>query len=94
VKIELPKLLLEHRRKIVELTTARGQGRLERLGFRLWAWLMRHPRLFEFAGMAGAAFPPGLLNFGPVRAWTSQRELPPLAERSFRRLWRERRRGS
>jgi L-lactate dehydrogenase complex protein LldF len=91
VKIELPKLLLEHRREIVELNTARGQGRLEKLGFRLWAWLMRHPKLFELAGMAGSAFPPGLLNIGPVKAWTSQREMPALAAQSFRQLWRQRR---
>lgn len=101
VKIELPKLLLEHRREIVERNTARGQGRLEKLGFRLWAWLMRHPKLFEFAGVTGSVLAedaggwlkrlPGLLNVGPVKAWTSQRDMPPLAARSFRQLWRQRR---
>jgi L-lactate dehydrogenase complex protein LldF len=101
VKIELPKLLLEHRREIVARETARGRGRLEQLGFRLWAWLMRHPRLYEFAGQAGGVLSengggwlrrlPGLLNVGPAKAWTSQRDLPPPAAQSFRQLWRARR---
>jgi L-lactate dehydrogenase complex protein LldF len=101
VKIELPKLLLQHRDEIVRTKAAQGQGRLEKLGFRLWAWLMRHPKLYELAGTAGSVIAsgdsgwmtrlPGLMNIGPGKAWTSQRDMPALAPRSFRQLWRERR---
>ena len=101
VKIELPKLLLEHRDEIVRTKAAQGRGRLEKLGFRLWAWLMRHPKLYEAAGTAGSVIAsgdsgwmtrlPGLMNIGPVKAWTSQRDMPALAAKSFRQLWRERR---
>jgi L-lactate dehydrogenase complex protein LldF len=101
VKIELPKLLLEHRDEIVRTKAAQGRERLEKLGFRLWAWLMRHPKLYELAGTAGSVIAsgdggwmtrlPGLMNIGPGKAWTSQRDMPALAAQSFRQLWRERR---
>ncbi len=99
VKIELPKLLLEHRREITTAKAAQGTGRLEKLAFKAWAWLMRHPRLFELAGTAGSVISPeggwlkrlpGLMNVGPAKAWTGQRDMPAVAARSFRQLWRER----
>jgi len=101
VKIEIPKLLLDLRAEIHAAEARRGRGRLERLGFRVWAWVMRHPRIYELAGlMASAVLPgdhwfrraPALLNYGPLRAWLSQRDLPPVGK-SFRQLWRERRKA-
>ncbi|HEX8986190.1 MAG TPA: LutB/LldF family L-lactate oxidation iron-sulfur protein [Bryobacteraceae bacterium] len=99
VKIDLPKLLLDLRADVNTARAQSGQNRLERLGFKLWAWLMRHPRLYEMAGLAAqAVLPqngrwtsklPGLLAQGPARAWLSQRDLPP-GSRSFRQRWRER----
>jgi L-lactate dehydrogenase complex protein LldF len=102
VKIELPKLLLELRSEVVKAKAREGRSRLERLGFRFWSWLMRRPRLFELAGMVGslvAASPangqwlrkvPFVPNVGPLKAWASVRDIPPLPERSFRQLWRSR----
>jgi hypothetical protein len=61
---------------------------------------MRHPRLYEMLGMAAAsAAPPGenggwlrnvpaVMQAPPVRAWLSQRDLPPAPARSFRQMWR------
>ncbi|MGE5646899.1 MAG: LutB/LldF family L-lactate oxidation iron-sulfur protein [Acidobacteriota bacterium] len=100
VKIDLPKLLLDLRTEVEAAKTRTGENRLERLAFKAWAWLMRHPRLYEMAGlMAPAVLPsdgrwasrlPGLFNQGPARAWLSQRDLPPVSK-TFRQMWRERR---
>jgi L-lactate dehydrogenase complex protein LldF len=102
VKIDLPKLLLELRAEVVESKAREGRDRLEKLAFRMWAWVMRHPRLYEMAGMTAATVLPqpggkswisglpGFLNVGPAKAWAAGRDLPPPAEKSFRQLWRDR----
>ena len=101
VKIELPKLLLELRSEVVRCKSQEGQSRMERLGFRAWSWLMRHPRLYELAGMMGSLVLSSddgawlkkirsVPNIGPLKAWASQRDIPPLPARSFRQLWRAR----
>jgi L-lactate dehydrogenase complex protein LldF len=101
VKIDIPKILLELRADVQKSNVREGKGKLERVAFRIWAWLMRHPRLYEFAGMAAASFAPSssggwlrevpaAMNLPPVRAWLSQRDLPPPPAKSFRQLWRER----
>lgn len=103
VKIRIPQLLLDLRSEIVQAKTRAKQGRLERLGFRIWAWIMRRPRLYEAMGVMGGAVmggretwmrnAPGLMNYGPLAAWLSQRDLAPLPDRSFRQLWRTRRKA-
>jgi L-lactate dehydrogenase complex protein LldF len=105
VKIDIPKLLLDLRSEVVKTKTREKQGRLERLGFRAWAWVMRHPRIYEMLGMMSPAVlgggengwirnVPALLNYGPLRAWMSQRDLAPPPERSFRQAWRARRKAA
>lgn len=102
VKIDIPRILLELRSEITEARKSSGENRLERLAFRLWAWVMRHPRVYEMLGtMAAGALGdetgqwtstvPPLFRIGPIRAWLSQRDAPVPAERSFRQMWRERR---
>jgi len=101
VKIDIPKILLELRSDVKKSETREKQNRLERLAFRVFAWLMTHPRLYELAGRMGAGMAPAdggswirnlpsPMNIGPVRAWLSQRDLPPPPAQSFREMWRRR----
>lgn len=101
VKIDIPRLLLELRAEVVKASTREKQNRWERLAFRLWAWVMTRPRLYEALSLAAGLLAsedagqswlrrlPGLLNAGPLRAWLDYRDLP-LPGRSFRQLWKKR----
>ncbi len=94
VKIDIPSLLLELRRRAVlgeqgQPPTRGGFG--ERMAWRVWAWFTRGPRRFRFAmwmARVGEKVPFLQKLAGPVRAWHSSRELPKLAKRSFRSTWR------
>jgi L-lactate dehydrogenase complex protein LldF len=101
VKIDIPKVLLELRAEVKQAEERRGANRLERLAFKLWAWAMCHPRIYEIAAMVAAGVAPAengkwlrsapaAMNLPPVRAWLSQRDLPPAPSKSFRELWRKR----
>jgi L-lactate dehydrogenase complex protein LldF len=100
VKIDLPNILLQLRAEEKKQECKEGQGRLERLAFRIWAWVMRHPQIYEMAARAASSVSPaesgwvskapGLMNVGPMRAWLSQRDLPPAPAKSFRQMWRSR----
>ena len=102
VKIDIPKVLLALRTDVKKAEARDGQNRLERLAFRAFAWLMTHPRIYEMAGRMAALMAPSgegkwissappLMNLPPVRAWLSQRDLPPPPAKSFREQWRQRR---
>jgi L-lactate dehydrogenase complex protein LldF len=101
VKIEIPRILLELRSEVVAAKTREKKNRWERLAFRAYAWIARHPSVWSALGLFGAAIAPdepshwirqlpAALNAGPVREWLSQRDLPPPPSRTFRDLWRER----
>jgi L-lactate dehydrogenase complex protein LldF len=101
VKIDIPKILLELRSDVKKSEAREKQNRLEKLAFRAFAWLMTHPRIYEMAGRIGASMAPegdggwirdvpASMNMAPVRAWLSQRDLPPPPAKSFREMWRQR----
>jgi L-lactate dehydrogenase complex protein LldF len=100
VKIDIPKVLLDLRSEVQKTETREGHNRWERLGFRVFAWLATHPRWYAMAArMAAGAAPssngwirhlPPPLAVGPVKAWLSERDLPPPPAKSFRDLWRTR----
>jgi L-lactate dehydrogenase complex protein LldF len=105
VKINIPKVLLDLRSEVKKAETREGASGLERLSFRLWAWVMSHPRLYEIGGMIAAALGhaiqgagrsgwlrevPGSDMIPPLRGWLSERDLPPPPPRSFRQMWRSR----
>jgi L-lactate dehydrogenase complex protein LldF len=101
VKIDIPKILLDLRSEVTRAEAREGARKIERMAFRVWAWVMRHPRIYEMAGMAASSLGPSAgggwvrsvpasMNAAPIRAWLSQRDLPPAPAKSFRQMWRER----
>jgi L-lactate dehydrogenase complex protein LldF len=93
VGIPLHDLLLKLRNRQVE-EGVRGKG--ETLAFKGFENTMRNPALFKISGKLGRVAQKPLLRDGsarqlpgPMGAWTNTRDLPPLAERSFRELWKE-----
>ena len=81
VKIPLHELLLDLRRDLVEERVAPLR---ERLGFTLWSLAWSRPSLYRLSTALGRLGVPVAGRLGPGRAWTSGRELPPLARRRFR----------
>jgi L-lactate dehydrogenase complex protein LldF len=100
VKIDIPKLLLDLRSDVARYNDQVGASTAERWAYRAFAFVMRRPKLYEFAtGMARRLAPgrggwisrvPGGIAPGPLGAWLSQRDLPAPAPRSFREMWRQR----
>jgi len=87
VKIEIPKLLIKLREETTEARRREGAGGLERMGFRMFAWVMAHPKIYRMLARIGAKVTPVPPALGPLRQWASQRELPRLAKQDFRQLW-------
>jgi L-lactate dehydrogenase complex protein LldF len=88
VKIDIPQVLLDLRSDVKKSETREKKNRLEKLSYRVFAWMMTHPRVYALAGWMVRHGP--VLNVGPVRAWTSQRDLPPIPRQSFRDIWSRR----
>jgi len=86
VKIEIPRILLELR---ADVKKDEGAS-VERFGFQVWAWLMRHPKLFGRLGSMGTSTMNMLPAVGPLKNWLSQRDLPESPKQSFRDWWKKR----
>ncbi len=92
VDIDLPRMLLDLRRDLVE------EGKsdpLYNMGMKAWAMGMRSPMLYEIGGKAarlGSKFV-GQGTPGPLGNWTKHRDFPEFAPKSFRQLWKERQNG-
>jgi L-lactate dehydrogenase complex protein LldF len=96
VRIDIPALLVNERRKVVE-----GHHSVEALGFSLIGRAFRSRRGYVRAQRLGRLvqrpfvrrgwfrrFPPG-----PLRAWGRSRDLPAVPDRTFREWWRSRERS-
>jgi L-lactate dehydrogenase complex protein LldF len=93
VGIPLHDLLLKLRNQQVEEGLA---GKAQEIAFKGFESTMKRPVLYNISSRAGRLAQKPLLRDGSVRplpgplsAWTDSRELPPLAEKSFRELWKE-----
>jgi len=73
VKIEIPKLLLKLRSEVTEAKGRQGKGGLERSAYRMFAWVMAHPKIYRLAGRIGAKLAPLVPPVGPLKKWASQR---------------------
>lgn len=91
VKIDLHHHLLRNRRNAVR----EKPPLLERLAFRAFAFVVNRPGLYLFAKELGRVFQPfhrwiARSRLDPARPWTESRELPELANQSFKEWWRAR----
>jgi L-lactate dehydrogenase complex protein LldF len=93
VGIPLHDLLLKLRNRQVERGLA---GKAQKIAFKGFENTMKSPALYKISGKAGRVAQKPLLSNGSVRpvpglmsGWTNSRDLPPLAEKSFRELWKE-----
>ena len=93
VGIPLHDLLLKLRNQQVEEGLA---GKAQEIAFKGFETTMKRPVLYNISSKAGRLAQKPIKKNGSVRslpgpmsAWTDSRELPPLAEKSFRELWKE-----
>ncbi|MGQ0794384.1 MAG: LutB/LldF family L-lactate oxidation iron-sulfur protein [Deltaproteobacteria bacterium] len=103
VKIDIPRVLLNLRKRIIERKSAEGTaagGLIERAAVKLWAFAMRHEKLYKF-GAAAAYFlqKPWIRGKmikslpAPFSNWTKHRDLTPVAGESFRDKWKRMKNG-
>ncbi len=91
VKIDLHHHLLQNRRN----AAVQKPSRWERLAYRVFAFAVNRPWIYGLGKKLGRLFQSlhGLVKgscLDPARAWTQTRELPPLAPKSFKDLWKAR----
>jgi L-lactate dehydrogenase complex protein LldF len=90
VKIDIHQQLLTLRREIA----VRGHLKWsKRTGMKLVSWLFQHPTLYQTFGKFGRWLVPKLprfLVYSGLNPWGKQRELPPMAKKSFAELYEQR----
>jgi L-lactate dehydrogenase complex protein LldF len=88
VEIDIPRMLLDLRRDLVEM----GESEfIWDMGIKGWALGMQSDWIFSMLGQAaslGQNLMPENLP-GPLRGWTDYRSPPKFARKSFRKLWKE-----
>jgi L-lactate dehydrogenase complex protein LldF len=95
VGIPLHDLLLKLRNRQVEKGMA---SKPQRAAFKVFENTMKSPALYNISTRAARLAQKPLLREGgdslrpvpgPMSGWTERRDLPPLAKKSFRELWKE-----
>ena len=95
VKIDIPELLLHLRAEITDGTAA-GEHPVkpkfvERLAFGMYGFFWRRPALYKLGNRLSRIFQnaPLVKTVGPLKGWTESRDLPDIAPKSFREIWKE-----
>jgi L-lactate dehydrogenase complex protein LldF len=101
LKIDIPKVLLELRKRVIEEKVRAnrvGADKLQRLGIKLWRLAMEHPRVYtslltlgyygQWLWVRGHGDERGMRPF-IFPHWTKSREFPIIARKSFRKRWKE-----
>ena len=93
VKIDLHHHLLHNRRN----ASVGKPSLLERLAYRIYAMVVNTPGFWSLGKRISRMMYPFARFFSgtiydPARAWTKTRDLPPMAEQSFKDWWKERKR--
>jgi len=93
VHIELHHHLLQNRRNAIRAGTHPAR---ERLGMKVWRWIMSSARRFRFFGWLGRTAMRVIHGLGlegtaldPMRPWTKARAAPVMPRESFRAMWRQ-----
>jgi L-lactate dehydrogenase complex protein LldF len=98
VRINIPHILLSLRSDWAERKGDRrsGPSLVERMAFKAWAFAMRHRLIYNLLFRLPAFFQGPILKDGKFDrlpfafgGWTEGRDFPPLAKKSFRKMWRE-----
>lgn len=92
VKIDLHHHLLHNRRN----AALDEPSALERFAYRMFAFVVNRPGLYQFGKELARMFDPLRRHLqgtalDPVKPWTATRDLPPIADESFKEWWRNRR---
>ncbi|MBX7075049.1 MAG: iron-sulfur cluster-binding protein [Pirellulales bacterium] len=100
VRIAIPELLVQLREELHH--TPAGEGFMEGIAYKTWAWMLRRPWAYRLATwlatrLVGRWTPSGWLRRlpGPLGGWTESRDFPAPASERFRDWWdREGRHGT
>jgi L-lactate dehydrogenase complex protein LldF len=89
VKIDLDSQLYERRQDLSDMNLIDSK---KKMAMKVTAWLMTKPKLFDFAGkMARKIVPklPDSLVYNKANAWGKQRDMPKMAEKSFKEMFEQ-----
>jgi len=93
VRIDIPKMLIELRKDVARPGVAPWR---ERVLFRTFAWLIRRPSLYRLTARTARMLQRPFARGRSIRhlpfffgRWTRTRDLPAVAERTFRERWAE-----
>ena len=91
VRIDIPRMLIELRKEVDEKRIAPWT---ERVVFKMFAWLLRHPRLYRLGAPIARFLQRPFARGGRITRlplffgeWTRTRDLPAVAEQTFSERW-------